>query len=214
LQASQCALYAIGVLACGRTHVDHRMGFFRYDVRPAAARYDTHVDTDASVEILKPLDRDNLRGQFVYRARTFAGIQTGMRGDAAHRQIELAASFPRGLQCPSGQCRLEHQHGGRLLRYRLDGRTGSPTSNFLIGGPEHDQRGMWSPGCLKRPNRKQSDGDSAFHVECARTEEGRTVPVKRHPFKRPDRPDRVEMPEQQNRFPLTAHFCLEVVPAV
>ena len=64
--------------------------------------------------------RDDLMRQLVDRARALAGIDAGVRRDAVHRELEIAAPLAAGLHRAAGQRGFEHEHRVAPSRFRLD----------------------------------------------------------------------------------------------
>src|SRR5258705_5724878 len=106
MQSLEGCFDSIGGLAGRGADVDDRVCLLGDDVRAAPAGYEADVDADAARQILDPLDRGDLRGQLMNRARPFSWIHSRMRGDAVDRQLELSAPLARRLERTARHRRL------------------------------------------------------------------------------------------------------------
>src|SRR5258705_10386835 len=97
MQSLEGCFDSIGGLAGRGADVDDRVCLLGDDVRAAPAGYEADVDADAARQILDPLDRGDLRGQLVNRARPFSWIHPRMGGAAGERRLEFAPPLPRRL---------------------------------------------------------------------------------------------------------------------
>ena len=172
-----------------------------HDVRTGAAADDPDVDRDAGREPREAIQAANLMRELVDGARAFRRIDAGVRGNAVHRQLELAASFARRLDRAARQRRLEHEDRVAPPRFLFDRRTRGLAADLLVCRPQHDdpafERGV---GLQERPNGEHANRDARLHVEDARPVQPAVRFDDRHLRDLTDRPDRIEMSEQQDLF--------------
>ena len=140
-----------------------------------------------------------------------------MRGDAVHRQLELAAALARGLQRAARQRRLEHEHGAPTAapRPRSSSRdVPLPISSSVVHSIVTGGCGV--PVARSAAHRRRSRcAMPAFMSNVPGTVQPVAVPAERHPLERADRPDGVEVAEQQHRrVPSPANARAKVVAAL
>ena len=167
-----------------------------------AARDDPDVDADAARQILEPLDGRDLRRQLVNGARALARIEAGVRGDAVHGELELAAALARGLQRAARQRRLEHEHGAPTAAPPpRSSRATSRCRSLRRSSTASSTGGCGVPVARSAVDRGERQRDARLHVEDARAVQPVAVAPQRHALERADRPHRIEVAEQQHRRP-------------
>ena len=147
-------------------------------------------------------DREHLMRELDRRVRALLGIEPGMRGASAHVDPVHRDALALGLQRAAG-ARLEHE--GRIdpRRRLLDQRpraVGDPVSSSVVS------RTVTPSSRVERGEREKQLHDPGLHVEDARTGRAPVAHVERPACERPDRPDGVEVADEQDarRSPRTA----------
>ena len=88
------------------------------------------------------------------------------------------------------------------------GRAG-PAPDFFVGRPQHHDADRQARRDREQRARGQhGDRDARFHVERAGAVEAAVLLDDRHPFERADRPDRIEVPEQQDLIAIAGRQTL------
>ena len=178
--------------------IDDRVGLFGHDVGQGAAGDQPDVQRDVGREAAHPLQIDDLGGHLVDRARPLVGLDAGVGGHAADDETEFAAALAGRLHAAAGQPRLEHEGGPAAPRLLLDQGARGAAATFLVRGPQHDDPPRGRRHLEQRPHRQQPQRNARLHVEDAGPEQAAVLEFERHARKLSDRPDGVEVAEQQH----------------
>ena len=127
------------------------------------------------------------------------GSTPACAGCAADDDVVLAAALAAGFERAAGQRRLEHQHGVAAPGFGFDQRARGVAARLLVGRPQHDDRGRRRGGASANSARVASMPSEipAFmsNMPGPRADRRR---AERHACELSDRPDRVEVAEQQD----------------
>ena len=133
---------------------------------------------------------------------SFAGIESGVGGDAFDGQSVVADAFARGLDCAARSGGgLEDENGGGFAGERFGDCARGAAADFFVGNQEDGDR-AWQAGVpgLQGFDGVEHQGDAGFHVEHAGAVQAAVGFVAGHGGERAERIDGVEVAEEQDGF--------------
>ena len=137
LQGAEFAIEGGGLLGALDAHVDFGDGFGGDHVGAGSSANHAGIHRQSLLQVGELGDGGDLAGEFEDGAVSFAGIESGVGGNAFDGQGVVADTFARGLDgaAKSGG-RLHDKDGGGFAGESLGGLAGRSAADFFVGDEE------------------------------------------------------------------------------
>ena len=145
------------------------------------------------------------------RADAVGAVVARVRGLAGDRQAEAAEALAGRLEVAARRRRLDHERTRHARRRLLEERAGRLAALLLVRGQEDPERAARRAG---QADRLEQQHETRLHVVRARAVRPITLEAERDHRQRAQRPDRVRMPEQEQRLARAVELGDEVVALV